>query len=402
MMVRTLFKSAVLAAAVLMSAAADAQEISFEDWASGFRERLADHGAEPATIALMMDGLEPDSRIIDRDRSQPEFVRPVWQYLEGAASDARTQNGLSAQAAHRDALETVESQFGVDAHILTAIWGLESAYGVIQGDFDIVRSLATLAWEGRRRNFAESQLLAVADMIEGGYADRDQLTGSWAGAMGQTQFIPTTYMERAVDIHGDGHRDIWTTEADALGSAANLLARAGWQTGAPTVIEVVLPDSFDFASWEERDRRAVSVWAMDGVRPVSGEWSPDDLYRPARILLPAGASGPAFMAFTNFDVIMRYNNSTAYALGVSYLAKRLSGLDALPGDWPEDNPPITRTQARELQQTLTDLGHDTRGVDGIFGANSRRALKSFQAANGLTPDGYAGRLAYDAVMARAQ
>ncbi|WP_440958805.1 lytic murein transglycosylase [Oceanicaulis sp. LC35] len=402
MMVRTLFKAAVLTATVLVSSAAGAQETSFEDWANGFRTRLADHGAQPATIALMMDGLEPDSRIIERDQSQPEFVRPVWQYLEGAASDARTQNGLSAQATHRDSLERVESQFGVDADILTAVWGLESAYGVIQGDFDIVRSLATLAWEGRRRSFAESQLLAVSEMLERGYADRDQLTGSWAGAMGQTQFIPTTYMRTAVDVEGDGHRDIWSSEIDALGSAANLLRSEGWQTGAPVVTEVALPEGFDFAGWEERDRRAVSAWAMDGVRPVSGEWSPDDLYRPARIVLPAGASGPAFMAFTNFDVIMRYNNSTAYALGVSYLAKRFDGLDALPGGWPEDNPPITRSQSRELQQTLTDLGHDTRGVDGIFGANSRAALKSFQAANGLTPDGYAGRLAYEAVMARAQ
>lgn len=398
----TLFKGLGLALALFMTAAAGAQEMSFEDWADGFRQRLAEHGAQPSTIAIMMDGLEPDSRIIDRDRSQPEFVRPVWVYLNGAASDARTQNGLNAQARHREALDTVEAQFGVDADILTAIWGLESAYGAIMGDFDIVRSLATLAWEGRRRQFAENQLLAVADMLERGYADRDQLLGSWAGAMGQTQFIPTTYLERAVDMHGDGHRDIWTNEADALGSAANLLARAGWETDAPVVTEVTLPDTFDFAGWEERDRRAVSAWAMDGVRPAQGEWSPDDLYRPARIVLPSGAQGPAFMAFSNFDALMRYNNSTAYALGVGYLAKRLAGLDALPDGWPEDNPPITRSQSRELQQTLTDLGHDTRGVDGIFGANSRRALKSFQAANGMTPDGYAGQLTYEAVMARAR
>ncbi len=402
MMIRTLFKAAVLGAVLLASGAAAAQTMSFEDWANSFRERLSAHGAQPQTIALMMDGLEPDQRIIERDRSQPEFVRPVWQYLDSAASDTRTSNGLSAQASHGEALDSVEAEFGVDANILTAIWGLESAYGAIQGDNDIIRSLATLAWEGRRREFAESQLLAVADMIERGYADRDQLKGSWAGAMGQTQFIPTTYLERAVDMHGDGHRDIWTTEADALGSAANLLARAGWQTDAPVVTEVSLPDGFDYAGWEERDRRAVSAWAMDGVRPVHGEWSPDDLYRPARIVLPAGADGPAFMAFTNFDVIMRYNNSTAYALGVSYLAKRLAGQEVMPDGWPEDNPPINRTQSRELQQTLTDLGHDTRGVDGIFGANSRAALKSFQAANGMTPDGYAGRRTYEAVMARAQ
>lgn len=399
--VRKTIISLVMGGGLLISGAASAQEMSFEDWASGFRTRLAEEGTDPAVIASMMDGLEPDSRIIDRDRSQPEFVRPVWQYLNGAASDARTNNGRAAASEHAQALDMAATAHGVDPHILTAIWGLESAYGEIMGSFDIVRSLATLAWEGRRRNFAENQLLAVAVMIERGYAERDELLGSWAGAMGQTQFIPTTYLERAVDMHGDGKRDIWTTEADALGSAANLLARAGWDTDAPVVIEVQLPDDFDYVNWADRDRRAVSRWATAGVRPVSGEWGPDDLYRPARILMPAGANGPAFMAFSNFDAIMRYNNSTAYALGVSYLAKRLSGEAALPSGWPEDNPPINRTQARELQATLTELGYDTRGVDGIFGANSRRALKAFQAANDMTPDGYAGRLAYNAVMARS-
>lgn len=188
----------------------------------------------------------------------------------------------------------MEARFDVDRHILTAIWGLESAYGAIQGDFDVVRSLATLAWEGRRQAFAEAQLIAAARMIERGYATRAELKGSWAGAMGQTQFIPTTYLERAVDVDGDGRRNIWTSEADALGSAANLLSQAGWEAGAPVVVQVVLPEAFDFSRWSENARRPVSAWALDSVRPASDEWHSDDLYRTARLMIPLARAAQPF------------------------------------------------------------------------------------------------------------
>lgn len=402
-MIRTLTGLAMLAvisvSAAAQEAAQEAEREPFETWAADFEARLLERGVEEAIVESMLDGLEPDMRIVERDSSQPEFVRPVWVYLAGAASDARVNNGLAAQAEHAAALAVVTDAFDVDPDILTAIWGLESAYGVIQGDFDLVRSLATLAWEGRRRSFAEAQLFAAAEMIERGYARRDELKGSWAGAMGQTQFIPTTYLERAVDMTGDGRRDIWEEEADALGSAANLLTQAGWDGDAPVVFEVTLPDDFDYAAWSPTRRRAASAWALDGVRLADGEWAADDLYRSGRILIPAGASGPAFMVFSNFDALLRYNNSTAYALGVAYLAKRLDGLEALPDGWPEDDVPLTRTQARELQQALTDLGYDTGGVDGMIGPNSRAALRDFQRASGVTPDGYVGSRMYEAVMA---
>jgi membrane-bound lytic murein transglycosylase B len=217
--------------------------------------------------------------------------------------------------------------------------------------------------------------------------------------MGQTQFIPTTYLERAVDMDGDGRRNIWTSEADALGSAANLLVNAGWEAGAPVVIQVVLPEGYDFSRWSENARRPVSAWALDSVRPANGEWASEDLYRTARLVLPAGARGPAFLAFGNFEALMRYNNSTAYGLGVAYLAKRLSDGVTPPEGWPEDDPPITRSQSRDLQEALTALGYNTGGVDGIVGAKTRAALRRFQAENGLIADGYAGRQAHDAVMA---
>lgn len=372
---------------------------TFPVWLEDFSGRLQAEGVSAPVRETMLEGLTPDLRIVERDRTQPEFVRPVWEYLAGAASADRAAGGQRAAARHRDALDQVEARFGVDRHVLTAIWGLESAYGAIQGDFDVVRSLATLAWEGRRRAFAEAQLIAAAQMIERGYATREDLKGSWAGAMGQTQFIPTTYLERAVDMDGDGRRNIWASEADALGSAANLLVNAGWESGAPVVVQVSLPDDYDFSRWSETARRPVAAWAGDAVRRAGGEWSPDDLYRPARLVLPAGARGPAFLAFGNFEALMRYNNSTAYGLGVAYLALRLDQGVTPPDGWPQDDPPITRSQAREMQDALTALGYDTGGVDGIVGANTRAALRRFQADAGLIADGYAGRQTYDAVMA---
>jgi membrane-bound lytic murein transglycosylase B len=385
-----------------LTAPALAQEGPFEDWKRDFQTRLAERGTDPALIASMLDGVEPDMRIIERDRTQPEYVRPVWEYIEGAASPARVANGEAAQNAHAATLEGIEARFGVDPDILTAIWGLESAYGEIQGNEDIVRALATLAWEGRRRAFAEGQLFAVADMLASGRAERGELTGSWAGAMGQTQFIPTTYMETAVDYDGDGHIDIWDNEGDALGSAANLLLREGWRTGEPVVAEVVLPDDFDYASWNERASRPVAEWGLTGItRAGGGEWGTGDLYLDARLVIPAGDGGPAFLAFENFDAIMGYNNSTSYALGVSYLAKALAGGPSIQGSWPQDNPPITHSQTRELQTRLTELGYDTQGVDGRVGPNTRAAIRAFQADQGMAPDGYPGRRVYDAVMAAA-
>ncbi len=385
--------------AVIAMPGALAQEESFETWLDGFRGRLLDSGVTPQTTASMLGGLEPNAVIIDRDRSQPEFVRPIWSYLDIAVSDLRISNGLDAHQDHDATLEAIEAQFGVRSEILVAIWGLESSYGAITGNNDVVRSLATLAWEGRRRGWAESQLIAVGEMIDEGYAQRDQLLGSWAGAMGQTQFIPTTYLERAVDFDGDGQRNIWTDEGDALASAANLLAEAGWQTGAPTVLEVSLPDGFDLNAWNPVQSRLVSEWAMMGIRPAGdSEWHADHLMRAARLELPAGRAGPGFLTFPNFRVIKRYNNSTAYALGVAHLADRLAGSAALIGPWPEGDNPLTRSQTQAVQAALNAMGHDSGTPDGIAGPNTRRALRDFQRDNGHAADGYLGRSMYEAIM----
>lgn len=372
----------------------------FSDWLAGFRVRLSQSGARAETIASMLDGLEPDEGIIERDQSQPEFVRPIWSYLDTAASGLRISNGQKAYASRRETIDAIAGHYGVRAEILLAVWGLESAYGRATGHHDIVRSLATLAWEGRRRDWAESQLIAAAQMIDRGFATRDQLTGSWAGAMGQTQFIPTAYLAWSADWDGDGRRNIWTDEFDALASAANLLRQAGWQAGAPVVVEVALPDMFKLEQWDPELSLPVSEWVRRGIR-LAGDasWAAEDLIRPARLELPAGRSGPGFLIFANFRVIKRYNNSTAYALGVAHLAERIAGGAPFAGAWPKDNLPLTRSQTLELQAALNALGHDSGEPDGLAGPKTRRALRDFQRANDLEADGYVGLSAYDAVMA---
>ncbi|MED5550725.1 MAG: lytic murein transglycosylase [Pseudomonadota bacterium] len=400
-MIRTLLASLALVTTVTTATIAQPDGESFADWLAGFRGRLEASGATPDTVASMLDGLEPDMRIIERDRSQPEFVRPLWSYLDIAASDLRIRNGRAAYAENRETVDAIAAHFGVRPEILIAIWGLESSYGEIPGNNDIVRSLATLAWEGRRRNWAEGELIAVGHMLDNGYATRDQLTGSWAGAMGQMQFIPSTYLERGHDWDGDGRRNIWTNEADALASAANLLSRAGWRVGQPAVVEVDVPESFDFAAWDPGQSRLVSQWAVLGIEPARGEWSADLLMQAARLDLPAGGSGPGFLTFPNFRVILRYNNSTSYAIGVAHLADRIAGGEPFEGPWPENNPPITRSQTRELQAALNALGFDSGTPDGLAGPNTRAALRAFQRSNGHLADGYVGQAMYDAVMAAA-
>jgi membrane-bound lytic murein transglycosylase B len=393
------FAACVAAVSMAVSAWAQPEGESFSDWRDGFRERLTASGAEAETVSNMLDDLEPNPRVIELDGSQPEFVRPIWSYLDIAASDLRISNGQAAYAPRRETIDAIEAQYGVRAEILIAVWGLESSYGAIPGNNDTIRSLATLAWEGRRRDWAESQLIAAAQMIDRGYATREQLTGSWAGAMGQTQFIPTTYLERAVDWDGDGLRNIWANEYDALASAANLLGRAGWEMDAPVVIEVTLPEDFDLADWDPTQSRLVSAWALLGVRPHGDDgWAADDLMRAGRLELPAGRAGPGFVTFPNFRVIKRYNNSTSYALGVAHLADRIAGGDPFVGPWPEGNVPLTRSQTRQLQEGMNALGFNSGRPDGLAGPNTRRALRAFQRANGLDADGYVGSAAYDAVM----
>ncbi|MEL7138892.1 MAG: lytic murein transglycosylase [Pseudomonadota bacterium] len=365
---------------------------TFEAWQDAFRRRAQAEGIGAQTLDASFAGLRANPTVLERDAFQPEFSRAIWQYLDSAVSDTRIANGRAAMRSRGTLLAEIEARYGVDRHVVVAIWGLESAYGANYGDMSVVRSLATLAWDGRRRRFAEEQLIAALRIIEAGDIAPSAMVGSWAGAMGHTQFIPTSFLAYAVDFTGDGRRDIWDpSAADALASTANYLSKFGWETGEPAVVEITLPANFDYLLADGSTRRTAAEWEALGIRPARGGTLP--AAEGVEILLPAGADGPAFAAYKNFRVIKRYNNATSYALAVAHLAERLEGGPPFAAAWPRGDRALSRGETEELQRLLTAGGFDTKGVDGIAGPNTRGAVRAWQAANGRVPDGYiSGRL----------
>ncbi|PHR56954.1 MAG: murein transglycosylase [Robiginitomaculum sp.] len=365
----------------------DAQ--TFAAWKISFVERSVSAGRDEVGLNRLLDGITPDETVLERDRFQPEFTRPIWEYLQGAVSELRVSGGKKALQSQKKVLDQLEQTTGVPAEVITAIWGLESAYGKIQGNFDVVRALATLAHDGRRRAWAEGELLALLTMIENGDARREDLKGAWAGAMGQTQFMPTTFLQYAIDGDGDGKKDIWNSTPDALASTANYLLRHGWKAQESWGEEVSLVEAFPY---ELADDTVLSIgsWAVRGASPIhGGHWPETELGTAARLLLPAGAHGPKILVGGNFRVFKRYNNSTAYALGVGLLARALDDKAGLIAKWPTDLVTLSRPQIQQMQELLKEKGHDPGGVDGLAGPNTRRALRAYQLQIGLLPDGFA-------------
>jgi lytic murein transglycosylase len=359
----------------------------FDAWAQAFLPRALAGGVPEAVARRELAGLTPDERIVAADRSQPELSRPISDYVQRAVSEAKVEAGRARFGDMRSWLGRIEARSGVPGEILVGIWGMESDYGAIQGDRDIVRSLATLAYEGRRRDWAETQLIAALRILADGRIGRERLRGSWAGAMGQTQFIPATYLDTAVDIDGDGRRDIWASAPDALGSAANLLAKAGWARGQSWAREVRLPSGFDYGL-SEGPRYGLLQWMSLGARAADGRpWRDADNEAEAQLILPAGARGPAFLAFGNHFVIRAYNNSTAYALAVGLLADRVAGRPGVVTSWPYEAP-IPLSDRKGAQLALNRLGYDVGEPDGVIGTKTRAAVRAWQKASGLTPDGH--------------
>jgi len=362
---------------------------SFADWRSDFRAEAMGKGIDPQLFDRAFAGVTPDPDVIKADRSQPEFSRPVWVYLDGALSGQRVSSGQRKLNDQRNELDRIEERYGVDRHILAAIWGLESNFGQNMGSRQVIRSLATLAHEGRRPAFAHDQLLGALEILQHRDIEPERMLGSWAGAMGQTQFIPTTYNQYAVDFDQDGRRDIWYSSADALASAAHYLQQSGWQSGQPWGQEVSLPDDFDYSMADSSIRKPMQQWAELGITNASGGALPNGLAgQPATLLLPAGHRGPAFLVLNNFRSIMRYNNSTSYALAIGLLSERFQGGGKVTGSWPTSDRPLSRTERTELQTLLAEQGFEPGGIDGIIGANTRSAIRRLQLQLNWPADGY--------------
>ena len=366
--------------------AAPAEELAFDAWLKDFRGRALAAGLSPQLLDRELSGLTPDPKVISLDGRQPEFSKPVGDYLRGVVSDDRIAIGR----AKRDQLAylpQIEARYGVPRDILLAVWAMESAFGQLQGRFDVVRSMASLAADGRRRAWAEGELIAALKIIDSGEVTRDQLKGSWAGAMGQTQFLPSNYRTTAVDFDGDGKRDIWGSDADSLASAANLLVKGGWKPGVGWAKEVILPAGFDY-SLAEGPREVPAWWEAKGVRRADGlPWTATDAAEPAGLILPAGAAGPAFLALPNHFAIRAYNNSTAYALGIGLLADRFAGGGPLVTPWPPETA-LSLSDRMAAQIALARIGFSPGPADGVIGAGTRKALRAWQQSQQLPADGY--------------
>ncbi|MDO6732335.1 lytic murein transglycosylase [Marinovum sp. 2_MG-2023] len=360
----------------------------FQSWVRSFRPRALAAGVSGATYDRAFRGVTYNSHVIERDRRQTEFTKTVWEYLDIAASDKRIRDGKRAYRRNSRTLDRIEAHYGVDKHVVAAIWGLESAYGETRGDIPVIEALATLAYDGRRGRFFEKQLIEALRILQRGDTTPANMTGSWAGAMGHTQFIPTSFAAYAVDFTGDGKRDIWSNDpTDALASTAAYLARFGWARGMPWGVEVKLPRGFDYGQVKSKTRRMPSDWARAGVVGMDGRPVRD--YGSAYLMLPAGSRGAAFLIFKNFDVIKRYNNSDLYAMGVGHLSDRITGGPAIQGGWPIGDRALNRAERMELQRRLTQKGFDTKGVDGQVGPATIAALRAYQNSIGEVPDGNA-------------
>jgi membrane-bound lytic murein transglycosylase B len=363
--------------------------VTFAEWQAGFRAQALNAGIRADVFDKAFAGVTPDMSVVKADRSQPEFSRPVWEYLDGAISAARVRKGQALLAQYADDLQKIEQQYGVDRQALVAVWGMESNFGGFQGSQSVIRSLATLAYEGRRPGFAQSQLLAALQILQQGDVEPEKMLGSWAGAMGQTQFIPTTYNTHAVDFDGDGRRDIWNTPADALASTAHYLQSSGWQRGQPWGFEVVLGSDFDYALADATTRKSLGEWQQLGLKQPDGSAIPVAAsQQQATLLLPAGYRGPAFLVLDNFRAILKYNNSTSYALAISLLSDRFKGAGYVVGSWPRADLPLSRSERIELQTLLSARQYDAGAPDGIIGANTRKAIRSAQQSFGWPADGY--------------
>ena len=361
----------------------------FRAWVDAFAPAALAAGISPRTLQQTLAKARFVPQIVQLDRAQPEFTRPPWAYLDAALSRERIAEGKARRRANARALDAAAARYGVPASIVTAIWGMESDFGRNFGNFRAVDALATLAYEGRRRQWAEGELLAALRIVDSGEISAETLVGSWAGAMGHTQFLPSVFLQYAVDADGDGRRNIWTSVPDVVASTANFLAHSGWVTGQPWGLEVRLPPGFDYARAELSVRQDAAAWQAEGVRSQGGAALPG--LADASILAPAGTRGPAILVGPNFRALLRYNNSVSYALAVALLAQQIDGGSGLQAAWPRELKPLSRSEVLQLQQALNARGMSVGEADGVLGPATRAGVRQLQHSLGLPADGFATR-----------
>jgi lytic murein transglycosylase len=357
-------------------------------WIAAFRPRAEAAGISRATLDAALNGVALRPDVVEKDHNQTEFTRTIWDYLDKAVSADRIAAGQKALKKRGHLLDQIEAKYGVDRQVLLAVWGLESSYGVVRGDVPTVAALVTLASATRRGAYFERELLAALRILQEGDVTGAAMKGSWAGAMGHTQFMPSSYLALAVDFDGDGRRDIWSDDpGDALASTAAFLARYGWRKGQPWGVEVTLPPGFDYLLADEKIHHSAAEWQALGVARAGGGDLPD--CGPASVLLPGGARGAAFLICPNFHVIEHYNPADAYVIAVGHLADRIMGGDAIRADWPRDLRALTLEERVALQHRLTLAGFNAGGADGRIGPVTQAAIRAFQTSIGVGPDGYA-------------
>ena len=378
----------MLAGAPLCAQSTERSNVGLQKWILDFRADALAAGIPAQIYDANMANVTFAPKVVERDRNQSEFTKTIWDYLETAVSDLRISNGKAALKRQQKALDAIEAKYGVPAEIVTAVWGLESAYGTFRGSDPVLNSMASLAYDARRAAFFRYQLISALTILSVGETDAENLRGSWAGAMGHTQFMPSSFFAHAVDWDGDGKRNIWGDDPrDALASAAKYLKDNGWVTGQPWGVEVNIPDGFDYLLANRDVLKDPREWADLGIVDTSGSAVPD--YGSASILLPAGKDGAAFMVFKNFEVIESYNTADAYVIAVGHLADRIAGAGPLKGDWPREDRALTYAERIELQTELTAQGFDTQKIDAKIGPLTVNAVRGWQVSQGEVPDGYA-------------
>ncbi|MDB5591121.1 lytic murein transglycosylase [Enterovirga sp.] len=378
---------AVLLASLTSVAWPARAEADFRSCLAGLRSVAAGKGVSGRTFDSVTASLEPDMKVLELMNNQPEFKTPIWDYLAMLVDDERVQDGRAGMQRWSQALANAESRYGVERHVIAGVWGVESNFGKDLGGRPLVQSLATLScYATRRREYFRDELMATLRIIESGDIDPAKLVGSWAGAFGQTQFMPSTYQRLAVDLDGDGRRDIVDSAPDALGSTANFLRKAGWQQGLPWGFEVRVPAGV--APTGRKGKKPLSSWAAAGVtradgRALSGSYS-------AGLIMPAGRDGPGFLVTKNFDALYSYNGAESYGLAISVLSDRLRGGAGVQGSWPTDDPGLTRAERRELMALLLRRGYDVGEPDGRIGQKTRDAIKDVEGRLGMRVTGRPG------------